>query len=604
MKKRDLSFLVLVFFILAVPSRSQWISTNGPYWGMVYALAVSPNGAGGNNLFAGTSAGGVFLSTNNGTSWTRGDTVARFGIDNVSCGQVRTKSGIDAGQKISFEAQVFLNSAGSNGQWASIAFGDNWSYYQGQSFGLKFYNGSIFAYQSTPTESNIETIGAYTPGDIVTFGLARNTDGTITLSAKSFTKTYTNPVSISTFRAIIAVANATPDGFLLRSATVTQIPPKPPGDYFISSSLWEGHVWSDNVDIGSWFPTLGNGLTAPYVWSLAVSGRNLFAGTWGGVYLSTNNGITWTADTAGLRWTLETGGSTRREVWSLAVSGKNLFAGTNGGGVFLSTNNGTSWTAVNTGLTNPYVWSLAVSGTSLFAASDGGGVFLSTNNGTSWTTVNNGLTSPYFWDLAVSGMNLFAASNGGGVFLSTNNGTSWTAVNTGLKNTNVFALALSGTNLFAGTWSGGVFLSTNNGTSWKSFNTGLKNDSTVYALAVSSMNLFAGTHNGTVWRRPLSDTVTSVDMLSSDVPTHFSLDQNYPNPFNPSTTIRFDVPKAANVTLKIFNTLGQEVALLVNGGKDAGYYQATWNANVPSGVYFYRLQAGEFVDTKKMTLLR
>ena len=84
----------------------------------------------------------------------------------------------------------------------------------------------------------------------------------------------------------------------------------------------------------------------------------------------------------------------------------------------------------------------------------------------------------------------------------------------------------------------------------------------------------------------------------------FSLAQNYPNPFNPSTTIRYELPKAARVTIKIFNTLGQEIAVLVNEHKDAGSYQAIWNANVPSGIYFYRLQAGEFVETKKAILLK
>ena len=130
-----------------------------------------------------------------------------------------------------------------------------------------------------------------------------------------------------------------------------------------------------------------------------------------------------------------------------------------GGGVFLSTNNGTSWTAVNTGLTNTFVSSLAVSGTNLFAGTGadfggpgGDGVFLSTNNGTSWTAVNTGLTNTVVLALAVSGTNLFAGTDGG-VFLSTNNGTSWTAVNTGLTSTLMSgALAVSGTNLFAGTW--------------------------------------------------------------------------------------------------------------------------------------------------------
>lgn len=88
------------------------------------------------------------------------------------------------------------------------------------------------------------------------------------------------------------------------------------------------------------------------------------------------------------------------------------------------------------------------------------------------------------------------------------------------------------------------------------------------------------------------------------MPQRFLLSQNYPNPFNPSTTISYSLPKTANVSLRIFNTLGQEVALLVNEQRSPGYYQVQWNANVPSGIYFYRLQAGSFIETKKLVLLR
>lgn len=96
------------------------------------------------------------------------------------------------------------------------------------------------------------------------------------------------------------------------------------------------------------------------------------------------------------------------------------------------------------------------------------------------------------------------------------------------------------------------------------------------------------------------------------IPQFVSLSQNYPNPFNPSTTITYGLPRAASVSLRIFNTLGQELALLVNEQKPPGYHQATWNASVPSGIYFYRLQVGDastgstqgFVETKKMIMLR
>ena len=88
-------------------------------------------------------------------------------------------------------------------------------------------------------------------------------------------------------------------------------------------------------------------------------------------------------------------------------------------------------------------------------------------------------------------------------------------------------------------------------------------------------------------------------------PEMYRLDQNYPNPFNPTTTINFQIPHSSFVTLKILNLLGQEVATLVSEARVAGGYQADWHAEgVASGVYFYRLAAGEFVETKKMLLLR
>lgn len=88
-------------------------------------------------------------------------------------------------------------------------------------------------------------------------------------------------------------------------------------------------------------------------------------------------------------------------------------------------------------------------------------------------------------------------------------------------------------------------------------------------------------------------------------PQKYALDQNYPNPFNPATTIQFSLPQAEFVTLKIYNILGEEVAALVKGRLTAGKYEYDWNASGhPSGIYLYRIQAGNFVDVKKTILLR
>jgi hypothetical protein len=95
------------------------------------------------------------------------------------------------------------------------------------------------------------------------------------------------------------------------------------------------------------------------------------------------------------------------------------------------------------------------------------------------------------------------------------------------------------------------------------------------------------------------------ETVEAGIPQSFSLSQNFPNPFNPVTTISWQIPVSSHVTLKVYNLLGKEVAVLVNGEKPAGSYNLEFDAGkLPSGTYFYTLQAGNFVQTKKMVLLK
>ncbi len=119
-----------------------------------------------------------------------------------------------------------------------------------------------------------------------------------------------------------------------------------------------------------------------------------------------------------------------------------------------------------------------------------------------------------------------------------------------------------------------------------------------------------GSSNGTVGSYFIIDDLafgagTGVEERGNNQPFVFSLNQNYPNPFNPSTIISYQVPSDGMVSLKVYDMLGREVSTLVNGVKAAGNYTATFNAaNLPSGVYFYTLQAGNYTVTKKAILLR
>jgi hypothetical protein len=105
------------------------------------------------------------------------------------------------------------------------------------------------------------------------------------------------------------------------------------------------------------------------------------------------------------------------------------------------------------------------------------------------------------------------------------------------------------------------------------------------------------------WILKNNTVVTETEDLT--IPLQFSLEQNYPNPFNPSTTIEYTIPQNGFVSLKIFNVLGKEVATLVNGQIDSGKHKVEFNATgLNSGVYFYRIESGSFVDTKKLILLK
>jgi hypothetical protein len=331
--------------------------------------------------------------------------------------------------------------------------------------------------------------------------------------------------------------------------------------------------------------------------TITSAGTALFAGRDAGVYRSTNNGDTWTAANAGL---------SNPSVYTLFVSGAIVFAGTAGSGVFRSTDIGATWTAANAGMTTAIVQAVTGGASNLFAGTRAGGVYRSTDNGSSWTQVINGLTSTNVLTLCVAGSDIYAGSGGGGVFRSTDNGANWTVASTGLTNTTISSLTASGANLFAGGQAGGfgnVFLSTDSGGNWSLVSAGLPLV-TVNTLAIAGTYIVAGTAARGIWRRPLSELTAIAPRMEGEIPGFIALGQNFPNPFNPSTTIHYALPHRYNVTLSVYNTLGQKVADLVSETQDAGYHEVRFEGSgLSSGVYFYRIQAGSFVATKKLLMI-
>jgi hypothetical protein len=149
----------------------------------------------------------------------------------------------------------------------------------------------------------------------------------------------------------------------------------------------------------------------------------------------------------------------------------------------------------------------------------------------------------------------------------------------------------------------GVVLSTDMGETWTDLNEGLVNRFVKDIVTNSNGYVFAGTYQSVF--RSASTVAGTENEAGGNIPTGYFLAQNFPNPFNPVTTIRYSLPTGSEVSLKVFNPLGEEVATLVTGRQDAGPHTVSWDAaGQPSGLYFYRLQAGDFTQTKKLVLLR
>jgi photosystem II stability/assembly factor-like uncharacterized protein len=371
--------------------------------------------------------------------------------------------------------------------------------------------------------------------------------------------------------------------------------------------------------------------------SIAYTGNKLLVGNnSSGIYLSTDNGDTWTAVNKGFpsnssvqdvivkgndifagtykngifvfseidtSWTAINEGLTTNAIYNLTSDFNYLYAGTAGNGIFISSNNGSNW--LSSGLPGKTIWDLSTNGTNIFAATSSYGIYISTDHGSTWTQNNTGLPSNKSM-LAVEPINnyLFAGTAYNGVYISTDNGTNWVECNNGYPGTDTWCFTFKDTNIFMGS-SSGIFLSTDKGSSWSDISTGMTDKWTIASI-VKNNYVFAGTAgSGILYRRSIDNIFTDVKNNKNQLPNEFLLNQNYPNPFNPTTTIKYDIPKTSSVTLKVYNVLGQEVATLVNEKKEAGSYEVQLDGSkLSSGVYFYRLTAGILTETKKLILLR
>jgi hypothetical protein len=179
----------------------------------------------------------------------------------------------------------------------------------------------------------------------------------------------------------------------------------------------------------------------------------------------------------------------------------------------------------------------------------------------------------------------------------------WRTLSAGIPNGTLYGVSAPSNNVIYVCGSNGLmYKSTNGGNSWNAFPVPTERTlRSVYFL--NEGRGFAVGDSGAIFFT--SSGTTGIGNHENSVPSKLTLDQNYPNPFNPNTTFEFTLPSAMNVTLKIFNTLGQEIATILDDHLSAGIHTAQWNArDFGSGIYFYRLQGEGMSLIKKMVLVK
>lgn len=384
-------------------------------------------------------------------------------------------------------------------------------------------------------------------------------------------------------------------------------------------------------------------ITTPYIYSSLFYEDNILVGG-DSLYISRDRGQSWAAFAPA---------GHAIEITALHKINNFIFLGTYGDGVFLSSNNGISWQPINNGLSvfAYYAKKFATSGDTIFYATDGGGVYILKLGLYFWQSYNENLPDRIAWtanDIAVTNTNIILSAGASGyyylrpkgssqwiesqirtprgtyttpntfiafdylifsgsrdgIYRSTDNGNNWDSVGIRALPLNAVCFAKDNNRIYAGfTRSNDFFIwySDDLGNSWNSM---FHEFHYLRNIFIYDYKIWAATNDG-FYFISLQPSVADPVVL----PSGLKLEQNYPNPFNPSTKISWQSPLSSHTTLKIYDVLGREVATLLDEYREAGSYVIEFNVGqtfslspLASGVYFYKLIVGDFTEVKKMIL--
>jgi hypothetical protein len=628
--------------ILSTDNGNTWTAPNTNMNYFITALAVNNT-----TIFAGTYQNGIFRSTDNGASWTAAD------------------SGLGAFQNL--VTSLAVNPNGTNGAtiYAGTASGLCFSTDNGNSWStlVSNYLGPLQFINCITVNGSIIFVG--TPGGIIrsTGGNSFEKADTGLANGTSIFSILIN--NSDTFIGTTAGVYLSPDSGVTWTAVNNGLPVSPSQVYSVaasSNSASEVNLYAGtnngvylSTNNGTSWTGENSGVVGPQVNCFAGEGSKVFAVTTGppdynntwllyssdygttwkvaadsglsgfvanltltdsGLYAVSNNGVFYSSNN-GENWRSINGGiMNTTDPTTLVTNGSNLIAATQSNGLFLSTDNGESWN-ITGGSSQQYVYTLYSFGSKVFTGGSNG-IYISVDGGKNWAISNDTLTD--VGTILSIGSNLFAVrepvyprtgldttQHPGGLFLSIDSGKTWLPHNF-LPDTLFIGgpVAVYGSNIFMALGGeNGVYFSSNNWTTWNSMGNGLPNE-TIIALFVNDSSIFAGVGiNYGIWQRRLSEITGMNQPPSLNIPGSFKLEQNYPNPFNPSTVISWQLAAGSFVTLKVYDILGREVKTLVNERQSAGTHSVTFNAaGLSSGVYFYRISTGSFVQTKKLMVIK
>lgn len=343
----------------------------------------------------------------------------------------------------------------------------------------------------------------------------------------------------------------------------------------------------------------------------------------GGLGKSTDGGFSWEYALSGIDGSEPTN-------WSTPVvmdpnTSNILYFGTHS--LYRTTDGTASWNKVSPQLTDwipgrrlGTITTIAVAPTNsnvIYVGTDDAHVWVSSDNGVNWNDISSGLPERWVTRVVVdpSDENIVYVTFNGlkwrdpqpHVFRSTNKGTDWENINSNLPDApvNAFAVDNNYSNILYVGNDVGMYVSFDTGHNWEVLGEGLP------VLPVGDIKihptenyLVAGTYGRSMYKIDLN-LVTNTGDDRQDFLNSFQLYQNYPNPFNPNTTISWDSPVSGHQTIKIYDVTGKVIVTLVNEIKTAGKHQVEFKASsLASGVYFYKIEAGNFTETKKMVVLK